>query len=340
MTGSIPDYVMLLIGANMGCVGMTKEHLGCALGLRVPFFIVITKIDLAPEHIFKQTLSQITKMLKTPGIKKWPILVESVDDAILAAKQVSDGRNVPIFCISNVTGKNIDLLKTFLNLIPSIRDWNTLANEPAQYIIDNDFTVTGVGTVAAGTVTHGCLTAGETLLLGPDQIGQFVPCQIKSIQVSRLNVKVAKAGMTAAVALKKVERRQLRKGMVLIHPSLKPTSCMEFDAEVVVLYHSTTMTVGYEAVVHCGAVHQAARLIKIDREHLRTGDKATVTFRFMFFPEYLVVGSRIIFREGRAKGIGRVVSTKPYTPQTDRKDVFYKKRTSSDPSLLMSAFPK
>jgi len=128
--------------------------------------------------------------------------------------------------------------------------------------------------------------------------------------------------------------------MVLIHPSLKPTSCMEFDAEVVVLYHSTTMTVGYEAVVHCGAVHQAARLIKIDREHLRTGDKATVTFRFMFFPEYLVVGSRIIFREGRAKGIGRVVSTKPYTPQTDRKDVFYKKRTSSDPSLLMSAFPK
>jgi hypothetical protein len=34
MTGHVPDFGMLMIGANAGIVGMTKEHLGLALALR------------------------------------------------------------------------------------------------------------------------------------------------------------------------------------------------------------------------------------------------------------------------------------------------------------------
>lgn len=36
MTGCNPDYVMLMIAANNGIIGMTKEHLGLALALSVP----------------------------------------------------------------------------------------------------------------------------------------------------------------------------------------------------------------------------------------------------------------------------------------------------------------
>jgi GTPase len=32
MTGYSPDFVMLMIGANSGIIGMTKEHLGLAVG--------------------------------------------------------------------------------------------------------------------------------------------------------------------------------------------------------------------------------------------------------------------------------------------------------------------
>ena len=46
MTGHQPDYAMLIVGSNMGIVGMTKEHLGISLALRVPVFIVVTKTDL------------------------------------------------------------------------------------------------------------------------------------------------------------------------------------------------------------------------------------------------------------------------------------------------------
>lgn len=52
----MPDYACLMVGANMGVVGMCKEHLGVALALKVPVFFVITKIDIAPEHILKQTV--------------------------------------------------------------------------------------------------------------------------------------------------------------------------------------------------------------------------------------------------------------------------------------------
>ena len=46
LCGCAPDYVMLMVGANAGLIGMSKEHLGIALALHVPVFIVITKIDM------------------------------------------------------------------------------------------------------------------------------------------------------------------------------------------------------------------------------------------------------------------------------------------------------
>lgn len=41
-------------------------------------------------------------------------------------------------------------------------------------------------------------------------------------------------------------------------------------------------------------------------QHLRTGDKALVIFRFIKNPEFLRVGSKLIFREGRTKAIGTI----------------------------------
>lgn len=39
---------------------------------------------------------------------------------------------------------------------------------------------------------------------------------------------------------------------------------------------------------------------------LRTGDKGQIKFRFMYRPEFLKVGTTILFREGRTKGLGVV----------------------------------
>ena len=51
LTGLYPHYGMVVVGANMGVQRMTKEHIGIAMSLKIPIFIVVTKIDLAPNEI-------------------------------------------------------------------------------------------------------------------------------------------------------------------------------------------------------------------------------------------------------------------------------------------------
>lgn len=59
-------------------------------------------------------------------------------------------------------------------------------------------------------------------------------------------------------------------------------------------------------LVHCGSIRQTASILSMSRECLRTGDKAAVHFRFIKNPEYLHVGTRMVFREGRTKAIGNI----------------------------------
>lgn len=59
---------------------------------------------------------------------------------------------------------------------------------------------------------------------------------------------------------------QVRKGMVLVDERLKPAASWEFDADVAILTHSTTIQPRYQAVVHCEIIRQAARVVAMDRE--------------------------------------------------------------------------
>ena len=53
--------------------------------------------------------------------------------------------------------------------------------------------------------------------------------------------------------------------------------------------------------------------VSIDRktgkalERLRTGDKAIVRCQFQYSPQFISPGAPLLFREGRAKGVGKVV---------------------------------
>jgi len=80
LVGLLPDYCMIIVGANMGVSRMTREHLGITLALKIPLFIVITKIDIAPKNILEDTLATIMKIMKSPKIGKAPVLVKDTDD--------------------------------------------------------------------------------------------------------------------------------------------------------------------------------------------------------------------------------------------------------------------
>ncbi|KAH8672557.1 P-loop containing nucleoside triphosphate hydrolase protein [Tricladium varicosporioides] len=314
LLSSAPNYCLLMVAANNGLIGMSKEHLGIALALNVPVMVVITKIDICPPQILEQTIQQITRILKSPGARKIPIFIKNKEECINTATQFVSQRICPIFQVSNVTGESLDLVRTFLNILPHHGHYD--ADAPFEFHVNDTFSVPFVGTVVSGIVKSGVIHAGDTVLIGPDSLGQFTTTNIRSIERKRISVPAASAGQSASFALKRVRRKDVRKGMVVL-PKLEqnaPKVYREFVAEVLILSHATTIKTKYQAMLHVGPVSQTCAIIDIDRSYIRTGDRALVAFRFVQRPEYLAPGDRLLFREGRTKGLG-IVKSVGYDPK-------------------------
>ncbi|KAF2851649.1 hypothetical protein T440DRAFT_498192 [Plenodomus tracheiphilus IPT5] len=314
LLSSEPNYCLLMVAANNGLVGMSKEHLGIALALNVPVMVVITKIDICPPQILEQTITQLTKILKSPGARMISIFIKNREDCINTATQFVSRRICPIFQVSNVTGDNLDLVRMFLNVLPHHGNYDSSA--PLEFHVNDTFSVPFVGTVVSGVVKSGIIHSGDTVLIGPDSLGQFQTTKVRSIERKRIQVPGCSAGQSASLALRNVRRKDVRKGMVVLHKADKPDPSTgiipnpkvyrEFVAEVLILSHATTIKTKYQAMLHVGPVSQTCAIIDIDRQYIRTGDRAQVAFRFVQRPEYLTVGDRILFREGRTKGLGIV----------------------------------
>nr|XP_033339492.1 GTP-binding protein 1 isoform X2 [Megalopta genalis] len=339
MTGHAPDFGMLMVGANAGIVGMTKEHLGLALALSVPVFVVVTKIDMCPPNILQENLRLLIRILKSPGCRKVPVTVKTSDDVVVSATNFVSERLCPIFQVSNVTGENLTLLKMFLNLLTA--RITSHDDEPAEFQIDDTYSVPGVGTVVSGTTLKGVIRLNDILLLGPDPLGRFIPIAVKSIHRKRMPVREVRGGQTASFALKKIKRSQIRKGMVMVAPALNPQACWEFEGEILVLHHPTTISSCYQAMVHCGSIRQTASIISMSQDCLRTGDKALVRFRFIKHPEYIKPGQRMVFREGRTKAVGNVLKLIPYsntiTTQISRSNKPNKSQNRQGSSFVMQS---
>ncbi|KAF1927792.1 GTP-binding protein 1 [Didymella exigua CBS 183.55] len=322
LLSSEPNYCLLMVAANNGLVGMSKEHLGIALALNVPVMVVITKVDICPPQILEQTMTQLSKILKSPGARKIPVFIKNREECINTATQFVSRRICPIFQVSNVTGFNLDLVRTFLNVLPHHGNYDS--SLPLEFHVNDTFSVPFVGTVVSGVVKSGEIHTGDTILVGPDGLGQFTTTKVRSIERKRIQVPGCSAGQSASLALRNVRRKDVRKGMVVLHKSDKPDEktgiipqpkvYRDFVAEVLILSHATTIKTKYQAMLHVGPVSQTCAIIDIDRQYIRTGDRAQVAFRFVQRPEYLTVGDRILFREGRTKGLG-IVKQVGYDPK-------------------------
>lgn len=67
--------------------GTTREHLGLAMALKVPIFIVVSKVDLCSRSTVERTVRQLERFLKLPGCCKVPVVVSSTDDAVTTAQK-------------------------------------------------------------------------------------------------------------------------------------------------------------------------------------------------------------------------------------------------------------
>ena len=67
-----------------------QEHLGVSLALNVPIAVCVTKIDMTPPNILKQTIDMLVKVLKSPGCRRIPVFVNTPQQAVDCARFLGD----------------------------------------------------------------------------------------------------------------------------------------------------------------------------------------------------------------------------------------------------------
>ena len=115
INGGLADFAILLVGANMGVLKMTKEHLGIIKALKIPFCVVFTKIDICPQPVLERNVKEITRIIKRnfnkdlvlqePNKPNKPDDPNNLDNSI---NQLSLNDTIKLYQLSNVTGYGLD----------------------------------------------------------------------------------------------------------------------------------------------------------------------------------------------------------------------------------------
>ncbi|KAF9111455.1 GTP binding protein [Mortierella sp. AM989] len=226
-----------------------------------------------------------------------PVIVHQEKDLTAAVKRFSDAAiiqetnavAIPILLLSSVTGENINLLERFLFLLPKPSldvHGGSYSQEPACYQIEEIYNIPDIGTVVGGLLHAGRIevykpeTQQSTLTsdiesqmrlyLGPvDRDGGFIPVVVKSIHRQRMSMRSIDSGHTATLAIEGPGlggRVKVRRGMVVLESDTDPrgTCCQKFEAVIQVLAHEGLFGVGFQGMIHCGSVHQNAKVTKIE----------------------------------------------------------------------------
>ena len=324
ISGNFADYGMLLVNVNRGITEMGFEHLNIFVHLNIPFFVVLTKIDLCVDKdmytsVHKQLHKELRKCKRQPvslRVDKDYNLTENYTPYVDFLTQRTN--IVPIFCISNRTGKNIDILRDFLFNLQSRPLWKPTEIVNNVFFITSVYMVKHVGMVVSGVVkSNKSIKVTDTWYIGPYN-GKYIPVRIKSIHNDiREDVDELTNGESGCICIKfgnkdePLTKQQILKGMVLTDDAekIKTSTVTEFTARVMILQHHTSVKSNFQSVLHIGPVRQTARISTTNTDEcLRTGDVSVVRFKWLFRPEYVEVGTRFFGREGSCRFCGEVIS--------------------------------
>jgi GTPase len=326
ITGLFPDRGIIVIGANSGITKLTREHIGIMLCIKIPFIIIITKIDMAPPAIYEELKTSIKKLFHRNASNKTLYFVgncemDVMDDTIdiYIKNMISDHDVIPVITVSNKNGYNINNLHRIIYNIPQRDKFINMPPNGTVVYLDANFIVSGIGTVVSGMIKEGIIKPKQKMFMGPYN-GEMIPIVIRSIHNNiREDVQNIGPNVQACFAIKFVDvvipRCYIIKGMVLIDNIEKwqKNIIKTFIARIKVLHHSTSIKTGYCPTVHCGPIKQVAtmKLLNEETTYLKSGDNELVSFTFKDHSEFMETNMIIFFRDGATKGVGEVISLVP-----------------------------
>ncbi|WP_414470345.1 GTPBP1 family GTP-binding protein [Methanobacterium sp. ACI-7] len=302
IVGQKLDYGLITIAANEGPTHITREHLGIIIAMDLPVIVVITKSDIVNHESLEDVKKKVFDLLKLVG--RIPYMVKEDENARFVAENMNQ-HLVPVFNVSSITGDGLGLLDELFSNLPVIDDDENKENAFMMYI-DKVYSVVGVGTVVSGTIRQGTVNKGDKLLLGPDGRGRFIDIGVKSIEMHHYKKDYAEAGEVVGISITGTDIDEIKRGMIICSSDYEKKSVREFEADVAILVHPTTIKEGYECITHVETISETTAFEPLDKEYMSAGDSGKVRMRFKYRPYCIKEGQKIIFREGRSKGIGTI----------------------------------
>jgi elongation factor 1-alpha len=302
IVGQKLNYGLLVVAADQGPTHITKEHLGIILAMELPVIVVMTKIDIVTAERIQEVRGEIFDLLKLVG--RIPYSVKTIKDADFVAENMNQ-HIVPVIKVSPVTGNGLEILdELFLRFKIPLNGED--AKKPFMMYIDKIYSVLGVGTVVSGTVRQGKVKKGDKLILGPTGTGEFMEVSVRSIEMHHYRKENAETGEVVGISITGATVDNIRRGMIICHTDYHPQPVREFEADVAILVHPTTIKDGYECITHIETIAETTTFEPLDKEYMSAGDTGKIKMQFKYRPYSIHKGQKLIFREGRSKGVGTI----------------------------------
>jgi len=214
------DGAILVVAATDGPMPQTKEHILLARQVGVPRIVVfMNKVDLVDDaEILDLVEMEIRELL---------------------SKYEYDGDNTPI-----VKGSATGALAGDANWVAAVDELmaavdsyiptpERAVDKPFLMSVEDVFTITGRGTVATGRIERGIIKVGDNVeIVGFNEAAQSSTCT--GVEMFKKLLDQGQAGDNAGILLRGIEKKDIRRGMVICAPkSITPHT--EFKGEVYVL---------------------------------------------------------------------------------------------------------
>ena len=214
------DGAILVVAATDGPMPQTKEHIFLARQVGVPQIVVfMNKVDLVDDpELLDLVEMEVRDLLTSYGFDgdKTPIIRGSATGALSGDPKWLDA----------VT-ELMNAVDTYIPLPPRPID------QPFLMSVEDVFSITGRGTVATGRIERGIVKVGEAVEI----VGLMdapMSSTVTGVEMFKKLLDQGQAGDNAGLLLRGIEKKDIRRGMVICAPKTI-TPHTDFKAEVYVL---------------------------------------------------------------------------------------------------------
>jgi elongation factor Tu len=214
------DGAILVVAATDGPMPQTKEHILLARQVGVPRMVVfMNKVDLVDDpELLELVEMEIRELLTFYGF---------------------DGDNTPVIqgSATGALAGEEKWVKAVEDLMAAVDSYIPLpprpVDQPFLMSVEDVFSITGRGTVATGRIERGRVKVGE----GVEIVGLIekpLTSTVTGVEMFRKLLDEGEAGDNAGLLLRGIEKKDIRRGMVICKPGTI-TPHTEFKGEVYVL---------------------------------------------------------------------------------------------------------